>query len=42
MGSSEAREGRYTEGDWNDFAHTGPGTLAGRYMRMFWHAVETS
>jgi 5,5'-dehydrodivanillate O-demethylase len=22
-----------------DFVHTGPGTLAGRYMRMFWHPV---
>ncbi len=25
--------------DWTDFVHTGPGTLAGRYMRMFWHPV---
>ena len=24
---------------WSDFAHTGPGTLAGRYMRMFWQPV---
>ena len=22
-----------------DFVHTGPGTLAGRYLRMFWHPV---
>src|SRR4051794_40001041 len=22
-----------------DFVHTGPGTLAGRYMRMFWHPI---
>ena len=22
-----------------DYVHTGPGTLAGRYMRMFWHPV---
>src|SRR5207245_3825000 len=22
-----------------DFVHTGPGTLSGRYMRMFWHPV---
>jgi 5,5'-dehydrodivanillate O-demethylase len=22
-----------------DFAHTGPGTLAGRYLRLFWHPV---
>jgi 5,5'-dehydrodivanillate O-demethylase len=25
--------------DWDDFAHTGPGTLAGRYLRCFWHPV---
>jgi 5,5'-dehydrodivanillate O-demethylase oxygenase subunit len=25
---------------WTDFAHTGPGTLAGRFMRMFWHPVH--
>lgn len=24
---------------WPDFAHTGPGTLAGRYMRRFWQPV---
>jgi 5,5'-dehydrodivanillate O-demethylase oxygenase subunit len=29
----------YTSDDWNDFVHTGPGTLAGRYMRLFWHPV---
>lgn len=28
-----------TEADFTDFAHTGPGTLAGRYMRLFWHPV---
>ncbi|MCH6545701.1 MAG: hypothetical protein IH796_06840 [Deltaproteobacteria bacterium] len=22
-----------------DFVHTGPGTLAGRYLRMFWQPV---
>jgi len=27
------------EGDPADFVHTGPGTLAGRYMRMFWQPV---
>ncbi len=26
---------RYTRDDWEDFAHTGPGTLAGRFMRTF-------
>ena len=25
-----------------DFVHTGPATLAGRYMRMFWHPVFVS
>lgn len=28
--------------DWSDYTHTGPGTLAGRYMRMFWHPVSLS
>jgi 5,5'-dehydrodivanillate O-demethylase len=28
-----------TNGDPVDFVHTGPGTLAGRYMRMFWQPV---
>ncbi|MBM2809321.1 MAG: hypothetical protein HW416_80 [Chloroflexi bacterium] len=30
---------RYTKDDWTDFVHTGPGTLAGRYLRMFWQPV---
>lgn len=25
--------------DYTDFAHTGPGTLAGRYLRSFWQPV---
>jgi 5,5'-dehydrodivanillate O-demethylase oxygenase subunit len=25
--------------DWRDFEHIGPGTLAGRFMRRFWHPV---
>jgi 5,5'-dehydrodivanillate O-demethylase len=25
--------------DWEDLYHTGPDTLAGRYMRLFWHPV---
>ncbi|HXP93155.1 MAG TPA: Rieske 2Fe-2S domain-containing protein [Candidatus Binatia bacterium] len=28
--------------DFTDFAHTGPGTLAGRYMRSFWQPVTLS
>lgn len=27
---------------YQDFAHTGPGTLAGRYMRTFWHPIFRS
>ncbi|MBM2809857.1 MAG: 5,5'-dehydrodivanillate O-demethylase, partial [Chloroflexi bacterium] len=26
----------------HDFVHTGPGTIGGRYMRMFWHPVARS
>jgi 5,5'-dehydrodivanillate O-demethylase oxygenase subunit len=29
----------YTEADYTDFEHTGPGTLAGRYLRCFWQAI---
>ena len=25
--------------DFNDFARTGPGTLAGRYLRGFWQPI---
>jgi 5,5'-dehydrodivanillate O-demethylase oxygenase subunit len=28
--------------DYRDFVHTGPGTLAGRYMRTFWQPVWVS
>jgi len=27
---------------WADFAHTGPGTLAGRFMRGFWQPISRS
>ncbi len=27
------------ESDFTDFVHTGPGTLAGRYLRLFWQPV---
>ena len=30
---------QYTEADYTDFEHTGPGTLAGRYLRLFWHPI---
>ena len=29
----------YTSADWNDLYHTGPDTLAGRYMRLFWQPI---
>lgn len=38
----EPQDTERTEPDYRDFAHTGPGTLAGRYMRMFWHPVAYS
>src|SRR5581483_2448887 len=30
------------DADWRDWAHTGPGTLAGRYLRRFWQPVYRS
>jgi 5,5'-dehydrodivanillate O-demethylase len=41
MATTTARH-QYTEADYTDFAHTGPGTLAGRYMRRFWQPVYRS
>jgi 5,5'-dehydrodivanillate O-demethylase oxygenase subunit len=37
LGTTANLEG--VEGAGPDFIHTGPGTLAGRYMRTFWHPV---
>lgn len=31
--------GGYTSADWEDFVLTGPGTLPGQYMRLFWHPI---
>ena len=31
-----------TAHDFTDFDHTGPGTLAGRYLRAFWHPISRS
>jgi len=31
-----------TSAPWMDLIHTGPGTLAGRFMRMFWQPVQRS
>jgi len=33
---------QWTEADFNDFEHVGPDTLAGRYLRTFWHPVHIS
>ena len=35
----ERKAKRRTPSDYRDFVHTGPGTLAGRYMRRFWQPV---
>jgi 5,5'-dehydrodivanillate O-demethylase len=35
--SSAARE--YSEADYPDLEHTGPDTLAGRYLRLFWQPI---
>lgn len=34
-----ARPRKTGRAKWEDFAHTGPGTLAGRYLRRFWQPV---
>jgi len=39
---SNGHTNEYSREDWNDIQHTGPGTLAGRYMRMFWHPVAVA
>jgi 5,5'-dehydrodivanillate O-demethylase len=42
MAVSNGRARSYTRKDWTDFAHVGPDTLAGRYLRMFWQPVHRS
>ncbi len=37
--SRDAPPRTYTKADYTDFAHTGPRTLAGRFMRTFWQPV---
>ena len=32
-------ETEQTPADWGDVYHVGPGTLAGNYLRTFWHPV---
>src|SRR6266540_3314547 len=37
--STRPRASRRDQVDFTDFSHTGPGTLAGRYLRLFWQPV---
>jgi 5,5'-dehydrodivanillate O-demethylase len=30
---------QHSKAEYRDFVHTGPGTLAGRYLRRFWHPM---
>lgn len=39
MAESKRVAKRQRDRDYKDFVHTGPGTLAGRYMRLFWQPV---
>jgi 5,5'-dehydrodivanillate O-demethylase len=41
-GHSNGDSPQYTSADFTDFAHTGPGTFAGRYMRSFWQPVQNA
>src|SRR5213593_74807 len=33
---------KWTQADWKDYVHVGPDTLAGQYMRRFWHPILRS
>lgn len=39
MPTTDAATGQSQRPDWLDFHHTGPTTLAGRYMRRFWQPI---
>src|SRR5262245_30664483 len=39
LATNGATLGTEDRADYTDYAHTGPGTLAGRYMRRFWQPV---
>jgi len=41
MTAHELQDAMHDE-PWRDFVHTGPGTLAGRYLRMFWQPIGRS
>jgi 5,5'-dehydrodivanillate O-demethylase oxygenase subunit len=39
VAENSAMRAQSTKEAWNDFAYTGPGTLAGRYIRLYWQPV---
>src|SRR5579871_1532912 len=39
MGVVMQQTRNWTKADWTDFVHVGPGTLAGEYLRTFWHPI---
>jgi len=42
MAAAAGQRASTTKNVWNEFAFTGPGTLAGRYLRRFWQPVYRS
>src|SRR6201988_4693652 len=42
MAVTRSTKRRNKASDHKDFVHTGPGTSAGRYMRLFWQPVHRS
>ena len=42
MTVGQATQRKWDAQDWKDFVHTGPGTLAGTYLRRFWQPVYLS
>ena len=42
MAATATPSAPFATADCRDFAHTGPGTLAGRYMRRFWQPIAMS
>jgi 5,5'-dehydrodivanillate O-demethylase oxygenase subunit len=42
MAATAIEQGTDARGEWTDYVHTGAGTLAGRYMRLFWQPIYRS
>src|ERR1051325_4929066 len=42
MAQTNVNGNGHAAADWTDFVHTGPGTLAGQYLRRFWQPVFRS